>query len=130
MLSLMPRAKTPPTEFGARLVALRKARNMTQIDLALAINSTQRAISYYEAEGGNPDLPVIVQLAHALGVSTDELLGAKPMPEPTPAPAADPEERRFWRRFQQVMHLPEKDQRAVFRTIDSMARASQNQRTA
>ena len=130
MLSLMPRAKIPPTEFGARLVALRKSRNMTQIDLALAINSTQRAISYYEAEGGNPDLPVIVQLAGALGVTTDELLGAKPLPTPTPVPATDPDARRFWRRFQQVMHLPEKDQRAVFRTIDSMARASQTQRSA
>jgi transcriptional regulator with XRE-family HTH domain len=129
MLGPMPRAKTPPTEFGARLVALRKTRNMTQIDLALAINSTQRAISYYEAEGGNPDLAVVVQLATALGVSTDELLGVKPLPPPQPVPATDPEERRFWRRFQQVMRLPEKDQRAVFRTIDTMARAGNPQRS-
>ena len=125
MLGFMPRAKIPPTEFGARLVALRKTRNMTQIDLALAINSTQRAISYYEAEGGNPDLSVVVQLATALGVATDELLGVKPLPDIAPEPVANPEERRYWLRFQQLMHLPEKDQRAVFRTIDSMARASQ-----
>jgi len=129
MLGFMPRAKTPTTEFGVRLVALRKARNMTQIDVALAINSTQRAISYYEAEGGNPDLPVIVQLAQALAVSTDELLGTKPLPVVEPAPTTNPEERRYWRRFQQLMHLPEKDQRAVFRTIDTMARASQTARS-
>ena len=133
MLELMSRAKIPPTEFGARLVALRKMRNMTQIDLALAINSTQRAISYYEAEGGNPDLSVVVQLAQALGVATDELLGVKPLPDVPPEPVSNPEERRYWRRFQQLMHLPEKDQRAVFRTIDSMSRASvisQEQRSA
>jgi len=39
-------------------------------------------------------------------------------------PTADPGARRYWRRFQQLMQLPEKDQRAVFRTLDTMTKAS------
>jgi len=36
------------------------------------------------------------------------------------------EARRYWRRFQQVMELPEKDQRAVFRMLDTMAKSQQS----
>jgi len=35
------------------LIELRKARGMTQYDLADAIGTTQRTISYYENEGGH-----------------------------------------------------------------------------
>ncbi|MGK2859510.1 MAG: hypothetical protein ACSLFQ_20095 [Thermoanaerobaculia bacterium] len=33
----------------------------------------------------------------------------------------DPETRRLWKKFQQVTELPEKDQRAVIRLINSLA---------
>jgi transcriptional regulator with XRE-family HTH domain len=123
MLTSMPKQKEPGSPFGARLIALRKARGLTQTQLAEAINTTQRAISYYECEGGNPDLDVIAQLAKALNVTTDHLLGTKAQPR-IDSPALDPEARRYWRRFQQLMQLPEKDQRAVFRTLDTMTKAS------
>lgn len=115
---LMPRKKQPQTDFGERLVALRKLRGMTQVDLAKAIGATQRAISYYETEAGYPPVPAVVALAKALGVSTDELLGVKPLKAPVEPPA---EERRLWRQFRQVARLPEKDQRAVLRLINSVA---------
>jgi transcriptional regulator with XRE-family HTH domain len=102
---------------------------MSQVDLAHAITSTQRAISYYEVQGGNPDTPVLIQLAQALGVTVDELVGAQPLPKIT-TPIIEPETKRYWRRFLQLMDLPEKDQRAVFRTIDSMVRAQQMEQAA
>ncbi|MDE3106064.1 MAG: helix-turn-helix transcriptional regulator [Acidobacteriota bacterium] len=40
--------------FGQRLIALRKERDMTQVQLAKATQVTQRAISYYETDGGSP----------------------------------------------------------------------------
>ena len=126
MLDTMPKQKEPGSPFGARLIALRKARNLTQTQLADAIDSTQRAISYYECDGGNPDLDVLAQLAKVLGVTTDHLLGTKPVPKSTSdSPAADPEARRYWRRFQVLMQLPEKDQRAIFRLLDTMTKAQQ-----
>ena len=126
MINAMPRQKEPKTVFGARLIAARRARGMTQIQLAEAIHSTQRAISYYEAEGGNPDLDIVTQLAQALGTTTDDLLGVSPANVHLPEPETV-DERRLWRRFRQLVHLPEKDRRAVLRMLDSLAKSSTNQ---
>lgn len=124
MLRCMSRPQSPSSPFAERLIALRKARNMTQTDLADAINSTQRAVSHYESVADYPPAGVLVALARVLGVTTDELLGAKSLPR-IDSPTANPEARRYWRRFQRLMDLPEKDQRAVFRMLDTMAKASQ-----
>ena len=54
-----------------------------------------------------------------------ELLGLKPPPHAAPAVQEDdPETRRLWKRFQVVTQLPEKDQRAVIRLINSLAAIS------
>jgi transcriptional regulator with XRE-family HTH domain len=58
------------------LVAIRKARGLTQVQLAELAGTTQRAVSYYETEAGFPPAPAVIQLAKALQVSTDELLGS------------------------------------------------------
>ena len=51
----MPAKKPPQTAFGKRMVALRQARGLTQIELAKAAETTQRAISYYETEAEFPN---------------------------------------------------------------------------
>lgn len=119
----MPRRKQSPTGFGKRLLELRKARGLTQIELAELTGSTQRAISYYENEAGYPPAAAVIMLAKALHVTTDELLGLEQR-EAGPL-EADPHLRRMWKRFQQVTCLPERDQRAVTRLINSLAAAQQ-----
>lgn len=118
----MPKKKQPSSEFGLRLMRLRQGRGFTQVQLAQAAGSTQRAISYYETEAEWPTVPQLIALAKTLSVSSDELLGLKPPPkvalERTP-----PEEKRLWRHLKQVAELPERDQRAVLRLIDTAARA-------
>lgn len=119
----MPRRKQAPTGFGKTLLELRKARGLTQVELAELAGSTQRAISYYENEAGYPPAPAIIALATALNVSTDALLGLE---EREAGPLeTDPNLRRTWKRFQQVMKLPERDQRAVIRLVSSLASAQQ-----
>ncbi len=116
---VMPRKKYGETSFGQRLVLLRKARGFTQVQLARAANTTQRAISYYETEAGFPPAPAVVQLARALRITTDELLGVR-----TPKIDHlddDAESRRLWRRFRQIASLPDRDQRAVIRLINSLS---------
>ena len=44
----MPRKKKEDSSFGPRLATLRKARGLTQVQLAEATKTTQRSISYYE----------------------------------------------------------------------------------
>ena len=96
---------------------------MTQVQLAKAAQVTQRAISYYETDGGSPPGPVIAQLAQALKVSADELLGIQSAPRKAfgfERVASDPEKQRLWKRFQRITLMPERDQKAVIRLINSL----------
>lgn len=114
----MPAKKEPHTAFGKRLFALRKMRGLTQVQLAEALGTTQRVISYYETEAELPPSTAIISLARVLGVSTDELLGLKPA-EPNGKNSI--QKQRLWKRFQKIEALPTKDQRAVIRLINSLA---------
>jgi transcriptional regulator with XRE-family HTH domain len=116
----MPKKVRPASAFGARLMALRKARGLTQIQLAELIDSTQRAISRYETVADRAPAPVLTALAKALHVSTDELLGVKPLRSASTNGHDDPEARRLWKKFRQVMTLPERDRRAVIRLVNSL----------
>jgi transcriptional regulator with XRE-family HTH domain len=115
----MPRKKKDDSSFGPRLTAIRKARGLTQIRLAQAAGTTQRSISYYENDDGVPPASAIIALSKALRVSADELLGLKP--PRVERVNDDGETKRLWKRFQLVTALPEKDQRAVIRLINSLA---------
>jgi transcriptional regulator with XRE-family HTH domain len=124
----MPRKNYGETSFGERLQAIRKARGLTQVQLAEAAGTTQRAISYYETEAGFPPSPAVIDLAKALRITTDELLGVK-------APKVerindDSESRRMWKRFQMVSTLPERYQKAVIRLIHSLVAAGPARRNA
>jgi len=121
MLDCMPSQKEPKTPFGARLIAKRREKGMTQVQLAQAAETTQRAISFYEAGGGNPTADSVARLAKALCATTDELLGLTQANDQATAPTT-PDERRLWRRFRQLVTLPEKDRRAVLRMLDTMTK--------
>jgi len=123
---VMPRKKYGETSFGERLQAIRKARGLTQVQLAEAAGTTQRAISYYETEAGFPPAPAVIDLAEALNVTTDELLGVKP-PKIERA-NDDSESRRMWKRFQLVATLPERDRKAIIRLVNSLIASSVDKR--
>ncbi len=113
---VMPRIRYKKGSFGRRLVELRKARGFTQTLLAEKIGSTQRIISHYETQAANPPLTIVVDLAQALRVSADELLGIKPVK----ADKLDAEEKRLWKKFRKIRTLPIKDQRAIIRMVNSL----------
>lgn len=117
----MPATPKAATEFGKRLVAIRKVRGVTQGQLAEAIGSTQRAISYYENEAEAPPGNVVAAMAKVLAVTTDELLGVKA--SRAKVATDEPEVRRAWNKFRQLLELPEKDQRAVIRLVNSLVAA-------
>ncbi len=119
----MPAKKPPKTSFGERLFALRTERGFTQVDLAKALGTTQRVISYYETKGELPTPDILVALVRILGVTADELLGIKPAKL---GPDNSPKQRRLWKRFQRMESLPERDQRAVIRLINSLVASSDN----
>lgn len=72
----MPKRKTDVIEsFGERLAQLRKAAGYTQVEFAAEIGITQRMVAYYEAPGAQPAAHLLPQMAQALGVGADVLLG-------------------------------------------------------
>jgi transcriptional regulator with XRE-family HTH domain len=114
-VSGMPKIKPPASPFGERLLAIRKAKGISQTDLARMIGASQRAVSYYEVTADYPPVEAVIALAKALGVSTDELLGVKPLKE-KPVQRSS-EELRLWQRVRKMASLPDRDQRAITRMI-------------
>ena len=65
--------KTSIKNFGKRLSDLRKQRGFTQQKLADLVKVSRRVIAYYEGETNYPPTHLLVPLAKALNVTTDEL---------------------------------------------------------
>ncbi len=68
-------SKKKATESGARLAALRKQAGLSQAALAEVVGIPQRTVSFYEREGGYIPSTLVPQLAKALGVSLEDVLG-------------------------------------------------------
>ena len=66
---------------GKRISDLRKSKGMTQEQLAQQVGVTAQAVSKWENDLSCPDISILPQLAEALGVTTDELLGRTPLQE-------------------------------------------------
>ena len=62
-------------KFAKRLKELRKEKELLQIDLAKALKTTQRKISYWENEKIEPDLSSLWKLSDYFEVSIDYLIG-------------------------------------------------------
>jgi transcriptional regulator with XRE-family HTH domain len=101
--------------FGVRLSELRQARGLSQEELAAAVDVSRRVIAYYEAQSAQPPGALLVDLARALKVSTDELLGVKPISD-----KLSPKTARLLKRLQRIEELPPADQRAVLKLVDAM----------
>jgi transcriptional regulator with XRE-family HTH domain len=69
--------------FAERLVQLRMERNLTQTDLARAMNYSRRTVGAWENGHKMPTYDSIIVLAQYFNVSGDYLLGLTD--DPTPA---------------------------------------------
>lgn len=63
-------------DFGERLQKLREAKNLTQMDLAVQIDTYPNYISRLENGKSEPGLIIIKSLAQALSVTVSELVGS------------------------------------------------------
>lgn len=62
-------------DFGERIKIMLAMKNLSQKELAEAINVTQSTISNYCSNTREPDLHTCIAIANVLGVSLDEFLG-------------------------------------------------------
>ena len=63
--------------FGQRLTQIRKAMGLTQTELGKRIGVSQRIMHHYENKAEYPPTQKLIELAHALNKSIDELLGTE-----------------------------------------------------
>lgn len=59
------------------LESIRKEKGLTQVELAAKLNVQQSTISHIENGERNPSAELLCNLAEALGVTIDELIGKK-----------------------------------------------------
>ena len=69
------------TSFPIRLKELRRAHNITQVELAKKVGLCTMTISKYE-NGGKPNYLKVLEMAEIFGVSMDYLLGFVDNPQP------------------------------------------------
>lgn len=61
--------------FGQRFLKLRKARNLTQEDIAKKLNISAQAVSKWENDISSPDISLLPEIASIFNITIDELLG-------------------------------------------------------
>lgn len=101
--------------FGQRLAELRKVAGYTQVELAEELGISRRIIAYYEAEADYPPSHLLPEIAKALKITTDELLGHAPIKK-----APRPRNTRLARRLEQIEQLGVKEKRQVLQFIDTV----------
>ena len=105
-------------KLAARIVEIRKERGITQVELTKTLGVTQSMVSRIERGELRLNGEVIVKLAKLYNVTTDELLGVKPVSEPIPTIS-----RRWLRRLTKIEQLPKRDQDGLIQTIDRYLKA-------
>ncbi len=111
----MPKTKKEDANFGSRLAELRKRAGYTQVELAEEIGVTQRVIAYYEGQTDHPPTTLLPDMARALKITTDELLGHAPIKK-----QPKPRNTRLARRLEQIEQLGVKEKRQVLQFIDTV----------
>lgn len=118
--------KLPPLNIdkeslGQRIARLRNEKGYTQAKLAEQIGIGQKIISDYELNKIRPHYEMVIRLALALDVTTDELLGLKKIKRNGKGP-----NKKILRRLEKIDALPLSQQKFILRTIDSHLKALEN----
>ena len=111
----MPKRKTEVIEhFGERLAELRKAAGYTQVEFAAELAITQRMVAYYEAPDAHPPAHLLPQMAQALGIGVEVLLGIEP-----PRRGKKLATNRLERRLLEIEKLDIAEKRQIIQIIDT-----------
>ena len=70
--------------FSLRLIALRKAHDMTQEELAKVLDLNRSTYTCYETDTSMPSIKTLIAIADLFHVSLDYLLGRTHQPNPDP----------------------------------------------
>jgi transcriptional regulator with XRE-family HTH domain len=103
------------TQLGQRLTEARKARGMTQVQLAEALGIAQQTLAHYEGGKVRVAVALLPPIAEILDISIDELIGApaKRAGKRGPAP-------QLQQKIERLTRLPKAQQRLVLQMLDGV----------
>jgi transcriptional regulator with XRE-family HTH domain len=101
-------------DFGQRLARMRKAEGYTQAELAAEVGISRRNLAYYETQTQHPPSSILPELARALNVTIDELMGATPIRKAAKAGSS-----RLQRRLAQIEKLDAREKRQILQFLDT-----------
>jgi len=99
---------------GARIAELRRAQDITQVQLAETLGVSQQTINSYEVGRRRVPVSALPTLARTLGVSLEALIGEKAPPAkrgPTP---------KFQQQLERLGRLPQAKQRVVMEMLEGV----------
>ena len=104
---------------GARIAELRRAQDITQVQLAETLGVSQQTINSYEVGRRRVPVSALPTLARTLSVSIETLIGEKAPPSKRgPAP-------QLQQKIERLTSLPKAQQRLVLQMLDGvLAQAS------
>lgn len=103
-------------QLGQRIAEHRKARGITQVELAKTLGIAQQTLAHYEGGTVRIAVATLTIVAKALDVAMEDLLGsasAKAAGKRGPAP-------KLQRQLELVSQLPKAKQRLITEVLDSM----------
>jgi transcriptional regulator with XRE-family HTH domain len=111
--------KQSKIEFGKHLRKIRRHKGLTQYQLADLMKISQCMVAHYETESKRPPLDRIKAFANTLNVSIEELTGTEEVSKEQKK--LDEVSFSIMKRVKVIEKLPLRDQRAIFRLINSLA---------
>ena len=103
-------------QLGQRIAERRKARNITQVELAKILGIAQQTMAHYEGGTVRIAIATLTQVAKALEVTIEELIGSastKAAGKRGPAP-------KIQQQLERVSALPKAKQRVISEVLDSL----------
>jgi transcriptional regulator with XRE-family HTH domain len=104
-------------DFGKKLSECRKAKNLSQKDLAKLLNTSHSVIGKYEREEMTPSIEAAVKLANLLDTTVGYLLGENKAANLFKDPA-------MLKRLQDIDNLAEDDKNGILYSLDNLLQAA------
>ena len=103
--------------FGKRVAECRKAKNLSQKELADLFKTSHTTIGKYERDEMTPSIEAAKKLAHILDTTVGYLLGETEDAELF-------KDKKMLQRLQDIMKLPEDERKSILLTMDHFIKAS------
>ena len=105
------------SSFGKKLAECRKAKNLSQKELAEIFTTSHTTIGKYERDEMTPSIDAAKKLAKILDTTVGYLLDENDNADLFKDP-------KMLQRFQDIANLPERDKECLLTTVDHFIRAS------